>query len=56
MGANGFQMTLAEFKQVKSDKTKSVETVFILDHYGSPYLGGLSLDYQIASYFAKKFE
>ena len=49
-------MTLAEFKLVKSEKTKSVETVFILDHYGAPYLGGLTLDYKIAAYFTKKFE
>ena len=56
VGANSFQMTLAEFRQVKSDKTKSVDTVFILDHYGTPYTGGLTLDFTIANYFIQKFE
>jgi hypothetical protein len=49
-------MTLAQFKQVKSDKTKSVESVFILGDYGQPYLGGLSFDSLISKFFAKKFE
>ena len=49
-------MTLAEFRQVKSEKTKSVDTVFILDHYGRPYLGGLTLDYLISDHFTKIFE
>lgn len=49
-------MTLAEFRQVKSEKTKSVDTVFILDHYGRSYLGGLTLDYLISDYFTKIFE
>ena len=56
VGANSFQMTLAEFRQVKSEKTKSVDTVFILDHYGRSYLGGLTLDYLISDYFTKIFE
>ena len=56
VGANSFQMTLAEFRQVKSDKAKSVDTVFILDHYGTSYLGGLTLDYLLADFFTKKFE
>ena len=55
VGANSFQMTLAEFRQVKSDKSKNVESVFILDHYGRSYLGGLTLDYLLADFFAQKF-
>lgn len=56
LGANSLQMTLAEFRQVKSEKTKAVETVFILGDYGRSYVGGLSLDYLLADYFTKKFE
>jgi molecular chaperone DnaK (HSP70) len=57
LGANSFQMTLAEFKQVKAEKAKTaVDTVFILDHYGRSYLGGLTLDYLLAEYFTKQFE
>ena len=56
LGANSLQMTLAEFKQIKSDKSKNSENVFILGHYGRSYLGGLSLDYLIANFFTKKFE
>ncbi len=49
-------MSLAEFREVKTDKTKSIESVFILGDYGQSYVGGLSLDYLIADFFTKKFE
>jgi len=49
-------MTLAQFKQVKSNKTKPVESVFILGDYGRPYLGGLTFDSLIANFFAQKFQ
>lgn len=56
LGANSLQMTLAEFKHVKTEKTKTVESVFVLGDYGRSYVGGLSLDYLIADYFRKSFE
>lgn len=56
LGANAVQMTLAQFKQVKSDKTKPVESIFILGDYGKPYVGGLRFDSMIAGYFTKLFE
>jgi len=50
-------MTLAEFRQVKNDKTaKPVESIFILGEFGKPYVGGLKFDALIANFFAKKFE
>ena len=50
-------MTLAEFKQVKTEKNpKPIESIFILGDYGHPYLGGLKVDSLIAQYFANKFE
>ena len=56
LGANSLQMSLAQFKQVKSNKTKPVESVFILNDYGRPYIGGLTFDSLIANYFAQKFQ
>lgn len=51
------QMTLAEFRQVKSDKNaKPIESIFILGDYGRAYVGGLKFDALIANFFAKKFE
>ena len=55
VGANSLQMTLAEFRQVKSEKTKAVDTIFIADHYGRSYLGGLALDYLVAEHFTTIF-
>lgn len=50
-------MTLAQFKQVKAEKSpKPIESIFILGDYGQPYVGGLKFDAMIANYFAKKFE
>jgi molecular chaperone DnaK (HSP70) len=49
-------MTLAEFKQVKSEKTKPIESVFVLGDYGVSHVGGLSLDHLISEHFIKKFE
>jgi hypothetical protein len=48
-------MSLAQFKQIQSNKTKPVESVFILNDYGRPYVGGLALDSLISNFFAKKF-
>lgn len=57
LGANSLQMTLAEFKPIKNEKTgKSVESVFVIGDYGASHVGGLSLDHMIADYFTKKFE
>lgn len=37
-------MTIAEFKQVKQEKGKPVESIFILGDYGKPLMGGLRFD------------
>lgn len=56
LGANSVQMTLAQFKSIKADKSpKPVESIFILGDYGQPYVGGLKFDTMIAKFFAQKF-
>ena len=55
LGSNSVQMTIAQFKQEKSEKTKTVDSVYILGEYGQPYVGGLSFDHLLAKYFGQKF-
>ena len=53
LGSNALQMTLVEYKQVLTESSpKPVESIFIKDDYGKPYLGGLKFDSIICKYFA----
>jgi hypothetical protein len=50
-------MTLVEYKQVLTESSpKPVESIFIKDDYGKPYLGGLKFDSIICKYFAEIFQ
>lgn len=56
VGSNSMQMTLAQFKQVSTEKSsKPVESIFILGDYGEPYVGGLRFDTVVFNYFKSKF-
>lgn len=57
MGANALQMTLVEYRQIKVESSpKPIESIFIKDDYGMPYVGGLRLDSIICKYFEDIFE
>lgn len=50
-------MTLVEYKQVLTESSpKPVESIFIKDDYGKPYVGGLRMDSIICKYFEEIFE
>jgi molecular chaperone DnaK (HSP70) len=56
VGSNSLQMTLVEYKQIQVESSpKPVESIFIKDDFGKPYVGGLRLDSIICKYFEEVF-
>jgi molecular chaperone DnaK (HSP70) len=56
VGANSLQMTLVEYKQVQVESSpKPVESIFVKDDFGLPYVGGLRLDNIICKHFEEIF-
>lgn len=56
LGSNALQMSIAQFKPVAEEKSKPVESIFMIADYGKNYVGGLRMDSILFNFFKTRFE